>query len=316
MTDSSRKRSSLCGGGPPTPTARSQFLGERQSRWRTTPLAVVLLAACLAFSACGDNPAQDADRAAEKEDAPKLRGPLAPVEKKLAAIESGQVDAVIRANTPGQEPLAFEMHGTFAAATSEDALPVADLKYVDRSGDSAEESGFVSDGKQAWVITAKGGPKLVKDAQLDGLKGGEDVAGLRGLHPTKWFSGEIVQAKGQPSDGDTTSYTGPVDVAAFFNDILPLSANLGAYVAPEIDEKDFDRVRDAARNATLEVVAGADSNEIHKITFGVDLEGDPDQLRDVLRELSANRVELELTLTGFNDPIETPARPEGAPSAA
>lgn len=276
-----------------------------------------LFAACLALTACGDEPAPDEDRAAEKDDAPKPTGPLAPVETELAAIESGQVDVVIRANTPGQEPLAFEMHGTFAAAAGGEALPVADLKYIDRSGDSAEESGFVSDGKQAWVITAKGGPREVKDAQLEGLKGGEDVAGLRDLHPTKWFvNGQVVQAAGAPIDGEpSVAYSGVVDVPAFLNDILPLSANLGAYVAPKIEEKDFERVRAAARNAVLELIASEEGNEVHKVTFGVDLEGDPDQLRDVLRELSTNRVEMELTLTRVNEPIDKPARPEGAPSA-
>lgn len=280
-------------------------------------LFVLLVAAALALSACGDDAAKDEDRSAEEEGAPKLTGPLAPVEKELAAIESGKVDVVIRANTPGQELQAFEMHGTFAAATSDESLPVADLKYIDRAGDSAEESGFVSDGEQAWVITAKRGPQAVKEEQLTALQGGEDVAGLRGLHPTKWFDGPIVQKAGPPVEGGaTTAFTGPVDVAAFLNDILPLSANLGAYVAPKIDEKDFDRVRDAARNAILEIIATEDGNEVHRITFGVDLEGDPDALRDVLRELSANRVEMELTLSGVNDPIDKPAPPEGAPSAA
>lgn len=284
---------------------------------RSLRLLLVLLA--LVVAGCGDDGANGEDRSADKESESEseLSGPLAPVEESLTEIESGQVDVVIRANTPEQEPLAFEMHGTFAAAESEETLPVANLKYIDRSGTSAEESGFVSDGAQAWVITAKGGPKPVKDEQLKALQGGEDVAGLRGLNPTTWFDGEVAQAAGPAVEGEaTTAYTGPVDVAAFLNDILPLSANLGAYVAPEIEEKDLDRVRDAARNATLEVIATDAGDEVHKITFGVDLEGDPDALRDVLRELSANRVEMELTLTGVNDPIDKPAAPEGAPSAA
>jgi len=280
-------------------------------------LRLLLVVIALAAAACGDDAAKDEGQSSDADPDTKLTGSLAPVEQGLAEIESGQVDVVIRANTPGQEPVAFEMHGTFAAAESAEALPLADLEYIDRSGTSAEVSGFVSDGEQAWVITAKGGPKLVKDEQLTALQGGEDVAGLRGLNPTTWFDGEIVEAAGPSVEGEaTTAYTGPVDVAAFLNDILPLSANLGAYSATEIEEKDLERVRAAARNATLEVVATAEGDEVHKVTFGVDLEGDPDGLRDVLRELSTNRVELEMTLTGVNEPIEKPARPEGAPSAA
>ena len=266
-------------------------------------LGVALVASLLVSGACGGDAPED--------DAREQTDPITAIEEGLAQIDSGRIEVAIRAISPEAEPDSFEMSGAFAAATAEESLPIADLTYIDRSGIEPQESRFISDGERAWVVNEHG-TKTLEDERLDALRGGGDVAGLRTLEPTTWFEGTPSAQPGEAVDGEpTTSYSGEVDVVALIEDITLMSANLGAFVSEEITDAGADRIRAAASNASLTVVAGTDDNLIRAVDFGVDI-ADPNGLRPILRELSANRIEFDLSLQDINEPVAPPKTPEGA----
>lgn len=266
-------------------------------------LAVLTAALLMALSACGGSPGPAA---------PEKPDPLAAIEEGLADIDSGRIQVAIRAITPGERLVEFEMSGTFSAATSEKSLPIADLKYSNRSGIKPKDSSFIADGDRAWVVNERG-TKEVEGEGLDKLRGGGDVAGLSALNPKTWFEGAPKERSGDPVDGEpTTSYSGDVDVVAVLEDLTRMSANLGAYVSDGISDAGGQKILAAAQNPSLEVAAGTKDRLLRTVRFSVDITGDPKPLGPVLRELAANRIEFELSVSEINQVVDPPKIPEGA----
>ena len=266
----------------------------------------IFLAGLLVFMAgCGGN------EPAEPEDS-EATGTLAAVEENLRDIRSGRVAMAIRVTSPDAEPSGWEMQGPFQAAEDEEQLPLADLAYIDRAGDSIEESRFVADGDRAWVVTATG-PKALEEESLEALKGGEDPAGIRTLRLTNWIRGEAQQQPGEPIDGEaTTTYTGEVNAVGAMRDLLVLAANMGAYVPRTLTGTHPERVQEAVQGAELQVVAKIDDDLLRKMTLSIDLASGSTELRDGIGALSGSRIEFEMTINEINQPIEVPAPPEGA----
>lgn len=270
-------------------------------------LAGLTLAALTLFvGACGGG---------EESEESNLSGPLALVERSLGEVRSGRIDLALLASTPEGEPVGFEMKGPFAVAEGEDEIPVADLTYVRRVGPQSEESRFVADGEQAWVVT-RGEVQEVSDKRLEGLRGGEDVAGLEGLHPTKWFDGEVTEEPGEAIDGvKTVSYSGDVDAVEVLNDIIGLAGNLGAEVPGRLEGEDAERVRNAVESAELTLLAGADDDIVRRIAYEVKLAVKGEELKEALGDLAGVVLQFDIDLTDVNDEIEPPRAPDGSQPA-
>ena len=273
------------------------------STGRSRASAALLVALLVVLVGCGgENPPEP-----EAQEAP---GTLAAVEENLDDIRSGRVAMTIRVTSPDADPRVWEMEGPFQSPEGEDELPVADLTYRDRSGDT--ESRFVSDGDRAWIVTEKG-PEVLEGEDLEALRGGEDPAGLRTLNLTDWVSGDVQRNPGEAIDGEaTTTYTGEVDAVGAMEDLMVLAANTGAYVPRTIIASHHERVRQAVQGAELSVVATDDGDLLRKVTLAMDLASDPAELSDVIGALAGPRIELELTISDINQPIEPPAPPQGA----
>lgn len=278
--------------------------GGRARRGRS---AALLLALAL-LGACGGGDAGDEDADAE----PKPTGPLAAVESALSEVRSGHIELALLASTPGAEPVGFEMEGEFAVSDSEDELPIADLTYTERRGADAEITGFVADGEKAWIVTERK-VSPVEGERLGALKGGEDVAGLEGLHPSKWLTGEVTETPAEPVDlQETTSYEGEVDALAVLNDIIGLAGNLGGDVPSTLEGPEAERVREAIKSAELELVAGAADDLIRRVSYSADLEAatEGEDLTQALGDLAAVRIEFNLELSEVNEPVDPPDEPQ------
>jgi len=240
-----------------------------------------------------------------------LTGALAPVERALDEVESGDIDLAFLVNRAEGEPVAFEMHGPFEIPSSGDGLPVAELTYNQRNGPTNNETKFIADGENAWVVTAERTVKI-EGKRLDSLKGGEDVSGLQGLHPTAWFAGEIKESPGEAVGGvKTTSYGGEVDVLAFLNDIAGLAGNLGAEAPASLEGENAERVRKAIQSSSLEVLAGTDDDILRRVAFEVKLSPGED-LKEILGDLAGVTLRFEFELVDVNEPVDEPEAPEGA----
>lgn len=270
--------------------------------------ACLIVGLALVATACGGG-----EESAKADD--DLTGPLAPVERSLGDVRSGRIELALLASTPDGEPVGFEMKGPFSVAEGEDEIPLADLTYVRRIGPQTEESRFVADGERAWVVT-QGEVQEVSDKRLEGLKGGEDVAGLEGLHPTRWFDGEVTEEPGEAIDGvETTSYSGEVDAVEVLNDIIGLAGNLGAEVPGRLEGEDAERVRNAVESAELTLLAGTEDHIVRRVAYEVNLAVKAEELRDSLGDLAGVVLQFDVDLTQVNEEIETPSPPDGSEPA-
>jgi hypothetical protein len=261
-------------------------------------------AAAVVMSACGGGSSTD-----ETED--DLTGALAPVERALDEVKSGDIDLAFLATNAEGEPVSFEVHGPFEIASSGDDVPVADLTYNQRIGPTNNETRFIADGESAWVVTAERTVK-VEGKRLESLKGGEDVSGLQGLHPTAWFEGEIKESAGQAVGGvKTTSYSGEVDALAVLNDIVGLAGNLGAEAPASLEGENAERVRKAIESSSLEVLAGTDDDILRRVAFEVKLSAGED-LKEALGDLAGVTLRFEFELVDVNEPVDAPEAPKGA----
>ncbi len=203
------------------------------------------------------------------------------------------------------------MEGPFSVAGSGDEVPVADLTYTQRIGGTSTETQFLADGERAWVVTPERTVE-VEGKRLDSLKGGEDVSGLKGLHPTTWFEGEVKEAAGEDVGGtETTSYSGEVDAVAVLNDIVALAGNLGAEAPASLEGENAERVRKAVESSSLEVLAGTDDDILRRVVFEVNLAAGED-LTEVLGDLAGVTLSFDFELTEVNEEVEAPGAPDGA----
>lgn len=269
-------------------------------------LAVALAALFLLIGACGGDGATDADGG----DPPTTEG-FASVEEGLDQIDSGRIELALRAVKPDDPPRGFEMTGVFASAASDETLPIGELTYKQLLPTATKESGFVSDGSRAWVITDRGVTELTEE-KLEPLRGGEDPAGIRELDLKEWFAGAPTEGPGEPLDGTpTVIYSGNVDAPAVLNDLLGMTASLGANVPQPLNDQGLQLVREAVQSPEAAIHAGEEDNLVRKITFSIQLPPDRTDLLDALGRLYAERLEFELTLTDVNRPVPPPAAPQG-----
>lgn len=269
-------------------------------------LALAVAAVFLLAAACGGDGASDADGSD-----PSTSEGFASVEEGVGRIDSGRIELALRAVNPDDPPRGFEMSGIFASAASPEELPVAELTYRQLLPTATKQSQFVSDGSRAWVITDRGVTELMDD-KLEPLRGGEDPAGIRELGLGEWFADEPAQRPGEALDGTpTVVYGGEVDAPAVLNDLLGMTASLGANVPAPLNAEGLELVREAVQSAEAAVVAGEEDNLVRKITFSMQLPPDRNDLLDALGRLYAERLEFELTLTDVNKPVAPPAEPQG-----
>lgn len=269
-------------------------------------LAAALAALLVLVGACGGDGPSDADG-----ENPSTNDGFASVEEGLSRIDSGRIELSLRAVKPDDPPRGFEMAGVFASAASGDDLPVGELTYKQLLPTATKQSGFVSDGSRAWVITDRGVTELQGD-RLDPLRGGEDPAGIRELDLAEWFTADPTAQPGETLDGtQTVTYTGQVDAPAVINDLLGMTASLGANVPAPLNEEGLGLLRDAVQSPEAAIVAGEEDDLVRKITFSVQLPPDRNDLLDALQRLYAERLEFELTLTEVNRPVTPPGPPEG-----
>ena len=270
-------------------------------------LTAAAAAVLLFVSACGGG--EGSEEAAP--DGPDETAGFASVQQGLGRIDSGRIELALHAIKPGDPPRGFEMVGLFASAATPDDLPMGELTYKQLLPTATKESGFVSDGSRAWVITDRGVTEL-QENRLEPLKGGEDVAGIRELNLAEWFAGEPTASPSAPLDGTpTVVYSGEVDAPAALNDLLGMTASLGANVPAPLKDEGIKLVREAVQSPQAAIVAGEEDDLVRKITFSIQLPPDRNDLLDALGRLYAERVEFQLTLTEVNKPITPPAAPSG-----
>ena len=254
------------------------------------------------------------------EDATPAQEALSSAEDGLKKISSGELTMELLAAPAGSAEgrgAGFRLEGPFRVGKVEGELPVADLEYTRITGGKRRTTGFVSDGKEAFVKLDGVFYELSGD-QLEGLRVTDDAegGGLEGLSLGDWVEEPKMSTGPRVSGVATRRITGTVDAVPAINDLLGLAGGFGATDedAPTRLEGDgADAVRRAVRSAKVDLLVGAEDDLLRRLDLVIDLgvRGQSDAVRKALKGLAGARLSFELGVADVNRPV-TVAAPENA----
>ena len=206
----------------------------------------------------------------------------------------------------------FVLEGPIALG-EEGELPVAELEFTRIAGTEETTATFVSTGEAAYVRLGETMYELPADQQ-DQIRaaGGqlEEQGGLGQLDVERWLQAPQL-SDGSAVDGEETDrITADLDVVNLVNDLLEVGSMLGGFPAERIEGADAEQLERAVESARAEVVTGKDDRLLRRLAIDVDFGGSADVPAD-LRGLLRAGIELDVTLTNLNEPVEV-AEPEGA----
>lgn len=239
------------------------------------------------------------------------RGPLEQTAANLGDIRSGNLEMRLTASTPAGQKTGFELRGPFAIPEGE-GLPRADLTYIRHAGTAQNTFGFVSTGDAAYLKVGQRAYRL-PDERLHAMQGSED-AGSRGpfsgLELDDWVPDAEVVATGDGSE--TEKVAGDLDVVQAVNDLLAIARDYAGVERPEIEGDDAELLRNAVRDARLELVTGKEDRILRSLLITVDLGRDPPEaFRRALEGFSGVNFVLEMRIRDPNKEIsvQAPANP-------
>ena len=217
----------------------------------------------------------------------------------LGDIRSGVMVVDVRASGRGggrRAQLGFRVDGPFALARSGE-LPVAKLRYTQRSAGDQASATLISTGKEAFVEAA-GRTRKLSGGQTRELRqaAGQVSAGggVRKLRLDRWMRRPKLGDGPEVGGDETDRITADIDVAAALDD---LAGGLG-------DPKQLAR---AVKRANVEVLTGTKDRLLRRLTLDADLALDvPKGLRRQLGTLVGGDVRLVFEVADPNRMVSVP----------
>jgi hypothetical protein len=221
--------------------------------------------------------------------------------KNLAKIHSGVLDLKLLVTPRSGEPFGFELKGPFSLRPGK--LPVARVAYIQTANGRSARATFVSDGNRAWVISngrtaelsAEQAGSLRTSTQALGSSGG----GLSTFDVGAW----IDEPKASGGVGATDRVTGRLDVVAAANGLMGLAALAGRN-GTQIEGADADRLRQATRASSVELLTGKDDRLLRRLRLSADLGFDvPHTLKQALGTTVGAKIDFLLAVDRPNTPV-------------
>ena len=219
----------------------------------------------------------------------------------LKEIKSGTLALDVSAEGRGggaDASLGFELDGPFALP-AEGRLPVAKLRYTQRSGDQRATATFISTGEQAFV-EAGGKTRRLPGDEAERLRAatGEvsSSGGVRELRLDRWMR-EPKLDEGAEVGGDAT------DRIRAKLDVRRALADVGGSLVG--NGKDLER---AVKDARIEVLTGKDDRLLRRLTVDLELALEvPESLRRRLGRLVGGKLRLAFQISDPNRKVTVKA---------
>jgi hypothetical protein len=230
------------------------------------------------------------------------RSTVSQTTKNLAKIQSGVLDLRLMVTPRSGEPFGFRLKGPFSLRPGK--LPVARVAYTQTANGQSATATFVSDGAHAWVV-ANGVTTPLSEAQASSLRTstkalGGDGGGLSTFDVGAWIDEPEVSDGGEGAD----RVTGELDVVAAANGLMGL-ASLAGRNGSEIEGADADRLRQATRASSVELLTGKDDRLLRRLRLSADLGFDvPQSLKQALGTRVGAKIDFLLAVGRPNTPVE------------
>jgi hypothetical protein len=230
---------------------------------------------------------------------------------KLGEIRSGTLRFKL-AVEPREEggDFGFELSGPFQLGEP-GALPVARIDYTQTAGDERETVTLTSTGERAFVTVDGTAYELPPDRADELREAGEalggDGGGSGGLEELK-IDDWIVEAEssdgGDVGGADTDKIEAELDVVAAVNDLIELSGGVGGPDLDPVEGPEAEQLRDAVKDAKLEVWTGDDDRLLRRLRLEADFDPSLPEGLEELARAAGSKVLFELEIDGPNERVE------------
>lgn len=272
-----------------------------------TRTLVASVAAVAALAGCGGGDGGDPRQA------------LSETAAKLGEIRSGTLDmrVVVDPKAGDAERVGFELRGPFALPEG-GGPPEFRIDYTQLLADASATVTLIAAGGKGFVTVGDETYALPAAQQRELLRAGEAVegGGLRQLALDDWIADAKLSDGDDIAGDETDRVEARLDVANATRDLLELANSFGAADAGVLRPADAERLREAADEARIEVLTGADDRLLRRLSIDVDLGLDvPGALRSVFGSVVGAKLELDVTIENPNEPVSVEAPANARPAS-
>jgi hypothetical protein len=221
--------------------------------------------------------------------------------RNLAKIHSGVLDMKLLVTPRSGDPFGFELKGPFSLRPGK--LPVTKIAYTQTANGQSATATFVSDGTSAWLVS-KGHTTPLSAAQAASLRtSARAFSGPKGGLSSFDVGAWIDSPKQSDGGNGTDRVTGKLDVVAAANGLMGLAALAGRKGA-QIGGADADRLRQATRSSSVELLTGKADRLLRRLELSADLGfGVPATLRQALGTTVGAKIDFLLAVDRPNTPV-------------
>jgi hypothetical protein len=232
----------------------------------------------------------------------------------LAEIRSGTLELrLIVAPREGDE-FGLELDGPFELPEEEGALPELDLDYTQIAGERRGTVGLVSTGDAAFAVVDGQAYELDDGETAELRTASRSLGGLARLPIDDWIDEPELADGGEVGGAETDLIRGDLDLVAAANGLIDLARGFGPPL-PGLAGANADRVRDAARETSVQVWTGADDRLLRRLLLEAELGDVPGPLGLVLGDVVGATITFELGVTDPNRPVSVEAPRDPRPSS-
>jgi hypothetical protein len=269
--------------------------GQGNTRARTRGAAFAVVVAVFA-AGCGGGGASAGDVLGQTAD-------------RLGEIGSGELRMRLLV-TPAERPtgVGLELDGPFSLGGGE-PLPVTRMRYTRILGGQRTSAVLTSTGREAFLTSDGTTTRLDEETArtLAGAAGGDEPRSLSdlGLTVDAWFQ-DAELADGPEVDGEATDrISGRLRTGRAVRDVLAALERAGAPV-PAPGERLEQRIDQAVRSSTAEVITGEEDRLLRRLSIDVEL-GPGRELDAAIPGAGAVHLTASLELVRLNERIEVSA---------
>ena len=232
----------------------------------------------------------------------------------LAEIRSGTLDLRLLVEPRDGDEFGFELNGPFELPEEEGALPELDLDYTQIAGGRRATVGLVATGGQAFTVVDGQAYELSDDEADELVTAARSLRGLARLPIDEWIDEPELTDGGKIRGAETDLVRGDLDLVAAANGLIDLARGFGPPL-PNLAGANADRIREAARETSIEVWTGVDDRLLRRLLLEAELGEVPGPLGLLLGDLVPANITFELGVTDPNRPVTVEAPRDPRPSS-
>jgi hypothetical protein len=236
---------------------------------------------------------------------------LAQTSQNLGDIKSGDLALNLLFSASGGERAGFDLEGPFQLRENEPAE--AQFDYTQIAGEKTASQTFVLKDGKAYVTMRGVSYELPASTanQISATLGSS--GGLSTIDLTNWVQDPELSDGGEVGGTETDKVSGRLNVATVLSGLVAIASQVGGTtpLAP-LSGANAEQVRNAVKNATIDVYTGKDDRLMRKLDVSIDFAPAAEKVKDLL----GASVRFTLEISDPNEPVTVEAPTNAQPYSA